>query len=417
MRKSYIIYILIFWSLNLIGQNTDRFWAFGDSSAINFGNLTNPISSTSVLRSRGSCASICDSSGNLLFYSSTPQIPPYPASTLIGKWSYIIGKNHQTMQNGDTIVGAAWYQEMVIVPDPASSMKYYLFSAGELAPVYGLYYSKIDMSYNNGLGKVIQKNVQINSDSIADGITAVRHGNGRDWWVIVRNWKGQQYTNDILVFLVDPNGVTAMPVQNIGVPEIMDGFVRLKFNKTGSHVYNVSASSVIERYDFDRCTGLFSNPHTYQGLFGPPYRFYWGFEVSPDESKLYVSSIYQTANYDTSYLIQFDLNASNFAASADTLYTYLAPDMPGLLQKGPDNKIYLSTYWAGADTCFDYLYCYETVNTTNTYLSVINAPDSIAAACDFQPYSFTLVDINHTLDSLTTPIMNWVNGLAPHAIL
>jgi len=374
---------------NLYAQNTDRFWAFGDSAAIDFRNMSSPVFKSSVLRSRGSCASICDSLGNLLFYASAPQIPPYPSSSLVGKWGYVVGKNHQVIQSGDSIVGAAWYQEMVIIPDPASSSKYYLFCAGELAPVYGLFYSQIDLSYNNGLGKVVQKNVQINSDSIADGVTAVRHGNGRDWWVIVRNWKGQQYSNSIQVYLVSPSGVTSMPVQNIGTQYMMDGFIRLKFNSTGSRIYSVSSKGIIERYDFDRCTGVFSNTENFATV-NSNNKFYWGFEVSPDESKLYVSSIYQTANYDTSYLIQFDLNASNFAASADTLHTYLTPDMPGLLQKGPDNKIYLSTYWAGADTCFDYLYCYETVNTTNTYLSVINNPDSSGTACDFQPYSFYL---------------------------
>ena len=85
----------------------------------------------------------------------------------------------------------------------------------------------------------------------------------------------------------------------------------MKFNNTGNHLYCVAASSIIERYDFDRCTGVLSNEITYEGLSGPPYKFYWGFEVSPDESKMYVSSIYQTANQDTSYLIQFDLNVES----------------------------------------------------------------------------------------------------------
>ena len=389
MKSNYIIYILLFWAISLNAQNTDRFWAFGDSAAIDFKNLSNPVSSFSTLRARGSCVSICDSVGDLLFYASTPKTPPYPYNTVTGKAGYVTSKNHQTMQNGDTIVGAAWYQEMVIVPDPASSMQYYLFSAGELAPIYGLFYSKIDMSYNNGLGKVIQKNVQINNDSIADGITAVKHGNGRDWWVIVRNWKGQQYTNDILVFLVDPNGVTAMPKQNIGTPYMMDGFVRLKFNSNGSRIYSVSSKGIIERYDFDRCTGLFSNASNFTTA-NSNNKFYWGFEVSPNESKLYVSSIYQTANYDTSYLIQFDLNATNFAASADTLHTFSNLEWPGLLQKGPDNKIYLTTQWVGYDTCLFWLYCNETINTVNSNLSVINYPDSTSLACDFQPYSFYL---------------------------
>jgi hypothetical protein len=387
--RSLLVFVLllIFGSLN--AQNTDRYWAFGDSAAIDFKNLSNPVSSFSTLRARGSCVSICDSVGNLLFYSSTPQPPPYPYNTVTGKAGYVTNKNHLTMQNGDTIVGSALYQEMVIVPDPSSSTKYYLFCAGESAPVYGLFYSQVDLSYNNGLGKVIQKNVQLNSDSIADGVTAVRHGNGRDWWVIVRNWKAQQFTNDIMVYLVNANGITTMPQQNIGIPR-KETFSRMKFNNTGNHLYCVAASSIIERYDFDRCTGLFSNPITFQGLLGPPYKFYWGFEVSPDESKLYVSSLYQGSNQDTAYLIQFDLNATNFLASVDTIGTFLSPDIPGLLEMGPNKKIYASVDWSGPDACYDYLYCYGTSNTTNNNLSVINYPDSAGTSCDFQPFSFKL---------------------------
>ncbi|MBK9402555.1 MAG: T9SS type A sorting domain-containing protein [Bacteroidetes bacterium] len=74
----------------------------------------------------------------------------------------------------------------------------------------------------------------------------------------------------------------------------------------------------------------------------------------------------------------------------DTLGTYLSPDIPGLLELGPDDKIYVSIHWAGNDTCYNYLYCYGTVNSTNSYISVINSPDSGGTACDYQPFSFYL---------------------------
>jgi hypothetical protein len=385
--RSLLVLILLISAGNIFAQNTDRFWVFGDSAAIDFSDVSNPTPSWSVLRSRGSSATICDSIGNLLFYASTPRVPPWPY-TSYAQEGYVINRNQQLMQNGDIIVGEGWYQEMVIISDPGNPIGYYLFCAGELAPIIGLFYSKIDLSYNNGLGKVTQKNVQINTDSIADGITAVRHGNGRDWWVIARNWK-TQLTDDIMVFLIDPSGVTAIPKQHIGVPKFADTVVRMKFNQEGTRMYNVASPGIIERYDFDRCTGLFSNPIIYENTL-VNFKNYWGFEVSPDESKIYTTSIYQTANQDTSYLIQFDLNASNFLASAETLYTFTAPNTPGILKLGPDNKIYLSTTWAGPDTCFDYLYCYGTVNTTNSNISVINRPDSAGVACDFQPFSFYL---------------------------
>ena len=44
------------------------------------------------------------------------------------------------------------------------------------------------MSANGGLGEVIQKNVQLHNYKSADGLTAIKHGNGRDWWIINRRW-------------------------------------------------------------------------------------------------------------------------------------------------------------------------------------------------------------------------------------
>ena len=245
----------------------------------------------------------------------------------------------------------------------------------------------MDVKYNNGQGRVIQKNVQLRNDTITDGITAVRHGNGRDWWVLARSWKTVP-TNDITAYLISPSGVTANPTQYIGAIKANQGFYRLKFNLGGDHLYNVSSNGIIERYDFDRCTGILTNKQVYS-LTSSGYSGLWGFEVSPDESKLYVTSIYQGVGGNTGYLIQFDLNSPNFIASAETLQTFINPDLPGLLELGPDGKIYLSTTWAGPDACNDYLYCASTINVTNTNLSVINSPDSAFPACDFTLFTFT----------------------------
>jgi hypothetical protein len=383
----FLVLILCFIATTASAQFTDRYWAFGDSAGIDFKNLSNPVPTSSVLRSRGTCASICDRLGELLFYCGAPNVYRwYINPNFDYTYGHVLNKNHQLMQNGDSLVGLLWYQEMIIVPDPGDSNRFYIFSAGVAQPVVGLYYSIVDLSFNGGLGKVVQKNVQLRNDTICDGITAVRHGNGRDWWVLVRNWRSV-YSNNMFVYLISPSGVTAMPVQNIGVSTILDSFNRLKFNIDGSHLYAVSAYGLIERLDFDRCTGMLSNSFVYNTPLGV-YDTFWGFEVSPDENFLYTSLIYQTANQDTSYILQFDLNAPNFLLSADTLATITSYDLPGLLELGPDGKIYISIDWSGPDTCFDYLYCFGNTNTTNSNLSVINYPDS--AACDLQLYSFNL---------------------------
>ena len=383
-----ILFIFILFNTSLSAQFTDRYWAFGDSAGIDFKNLANPQPANSILRVRGTCASICDSAGDLLFYCGSPNWAQWRTPNTIFTDGTVVSKNHVVMESGDSLVGALWYQEMVIVPDPGNINRFYIFCAGVAQPVVGLFYSIVDLSFNGGLGKVVQKNVQLRNDTICDGITAVRHGNGRDWWVIARSWKTVP-ANDLKAYLISPQGVVANPTQYIGTPATLEGFFRLKFNMIGSRLYNVAARGIIERFDFDRCTGIFSNQQTFAGLNSPFYG-YWGFEISPDESKLYTSLIYQSINQDTSYILQFDLNSTNFLSSVDTLGTYAAPDTPGLLEIGPDGKIYVSITWASPDTCYDYLYCHGTVNTTNSNLSVINYPDSSGSACDYQPFSFNL---------------------------
>jgi hypothetical protein len=388
--RGLLVLVFLLVAGNLIAQNTDRYWVFGDSAAIDFTNLQNPIPAMSVLRTRGTCASICDSSGQLLFYCGSPQIPPFPSGSGGLKFGFVVNKFHQLMDNGDKLYGESWYQEMTIIPDPGDSFKYYIFCAGVLPPVNGLHYSIVDLSFNGGLGKIVQKNVLVNSDTLCDGMAAVRHGNGRDWWIVTKNWSYfPVYRNDIQVTLVTPNGVTQLPLQNIGSQNTNAGFTRLKFNTNGTHLYCVHNEGMIDRFDFDRCTGLLTNFHNFVQS-GTNYKNYWGFEVSPDESKIYTTSIYNTANQDSSFLFQFDLNVPNVLTSVDTLGVFVQPDLPGVVQKGPDNKIYLSVTWTGVDTCYDYLYCNETVNTTNSNISVINSPDSAGAACDFQQFNFYL---------------------------
>src|SRR4029079_2210633 len=102
----------------------------------------------------GSCVSISDSTGNLLFYSATSQVSfsTYP------NLGYVFDSTHNQMLNGDSIRGTGWYKELVLIPMPNDSMKYYLFSAGVTSGP-GFSYSIIDMNQNGGLGAVVQKNV------------------------------------------------------------------------------------------------------------------------------------------------------------------------------------------------------------------------------------------------------------------
>ena len=346
-------------------QNRNSVWCFGDSALIDFSDTSNIIVGSCGLDTRGSCVSIANENGKLLFYAET-------RATISGNTTLVFDTTHQVMQNGNNIVGRGWYQELVIVPNAANDSTYYLFSIG-VTSIYGLYYSIIDMRLNNGLGAVTVKNVQLQSFEQVDCLNAVKHGNGRDWWLLFRKAGSlSNGNNDWYSYLITPDSIQNVSVQSIG-----------SLNKTNSGHTNLIG--LTELYDFDRCSGLLSNPVTIEpeALPSVPYLFSCAF--SPDVSKLYVS----TADQPT-WLFQYDLNASNITLSKDTLWTISSPQYAGGgLKLAPDNKIYLaSIYYNGVQ--FPYPYQDTVYNMYNMNLSVINQPDSLGSACDFQPYSFYL---------------------------
>ncbi|MBK9424818.1 MAG: hypothetical protein IPN54_11940 [Bacteroidetes bacterium] len=185
-------------------------WCFGDSAAMNFSGGT-PIPSSSSVVSRGSCVSIADANGDLLFYANTDADEAGSISGLV--WN----KNHELMIGGDSVAGSGWYQEMVIIPNPADDSSYYLFSVG-VTYQFGLMYSVIDMRGDGGLGAITQKNVQLMNILMVDCILAIKHGNGRDYWLLVKpSPVGQPtYNNTWYPFLISPTGITAMPYKNLG---------------------------------------------------------------------------------------------------------------------------------------------------------------------------------------------------------
>jgi hypothetical protein len=396
-NKFCILILLIIAMFTSNAQFTDRYWTFGDSAGINFKNLTNPVPGESILRVRGTCVSICDSLGDLLFYGGSPNQdiwrpsgPPYTYNM-----GFIINKNNQKIVNGDSLKCTYWYHDMTIVPKPANLNQFYIFTAGETnSPPLpsGLYYNLLDLSLNNGDGYVIQKNVQLQSFTVADCMTAIKHGNGRDWWVIVRDWSSTIPTNSFYIYLVSPSGISLYNQQNIGLSFAGGGLQRLEFNPNGNKLYCCTNAGSIECFDFNRCTGSLSNDTILASYATTWRRNYWSMAVSPDDSKLYVSTFLAGTSSDTSYLVQYDLNAPNFLLSSDTLLRLPADDNEqlGLLQPGPDGKIYLSAIGNSLDCGFDYLYCDTTWSQIATHVSVINYPDSLGAACDFQPFSFNL---------------------------
>ena len=379
-RTIFLIIAFSFIACDLLAQR-GHIWCFGDSAALDF-NGGAPVPSTSSIVSRGSCVSLSDSNGDLLFYAHTK------AGVSGITTGLIFNSTHQLLLDGDSIAGGGWYQEMVIIPNPADDSSFYLFSVG-VTDQFGLMYSIIDMKGDGGLGSVTQKNVQLLNFLMVDCILAIKHGNGRDWWLMVRpSPVGLPVNNNTWYpFLISPIGISAIPYQNLGSLNSTNGGV-FTASPDGSQISFVNLGGMIELYEFDRCTGLLSYPQNIEPeLSVGPYPYYWSSEFSASGRYLYVSSTTQTV----SRLWQYDTWSANIFATKTLLWQTPGPPFTaGALKRGPDDKIYFSCAWVPPNGSNNYPYDSTEYFTENMNLSVINAPDSAGLACDFQPWSFYL---------------------------
>ncbi len=384
IRFYSLVFSFLICALPIFAQR-NNVWCFGDSSGINFNNGGAPFPITTAFQTRGTCTSIADTTGNLLMYANTRSGQPGDKTGLI--WN----RNNQLMLNGDSIYGDGWYYEMTIIPDPADDSTYYIFSIG-VAISFGMTYCMIDMRGDGGLGEVVQKNVSLLGNMrMVDCLLAVKHGNGRDWWVIVRQSTFHLGTsnNSWYTFLISPFGISGGNIQNVGNMNPTNSG-RLAYDTLSNRICFVNSVSLVELYDFDRCTGVISNPTTIEPpQQTQPYPWYWSCEFSASGQYLY-SGGWQWN--DSSYLWQFDTWATNIAASKTLLWqsNYPVSYVIGQLKRAPDGKIYLSNGWVDTTGNYQFPYLSNQYYPENMNLSVINSPDLPGAACNFQPYSFYL---------------------------
>jgi len=373
-------------TLPILAQNRNNNWTFGDSCGVRFNSAGIDSFYTTSVKSRGTCASISDSLGNLLFYAASPKLSFW--QTGIYAQGVVYNKNHQEMQNGDSVLSSNWYNEMTIIPYPGEASKFILFSCGitpNLNP--GLRYSVIDLSFNNGLGKVIQKNIFVDTNTLCDGMVAVQHGNGRDWWLLYRRFNN---SNQFLKILINDLGVQLVTQQLIGAV-FNTNIYRLSVNPAGDKIAGASTTGLVELFDFDRCTGTLSSYTGIQTIQANPLdstTFFWGIEFSTSGRYLYLSTAYLSF-----YLYQLDLDIlpTNLIFGSKTILDYQSYplDAGSYLKRGPDNRIYRATWWYDGLN-YPYPYPDTTYNMYNTNLSVINSPDSAGLTCDYQAYSVHL---------------------------
>ena len=350
---------------------------------------------------------MCDKNGNLLFYSNGCKL---------------FNGKHRLVENGDSInysahwanngddtgyysayVNDYYSQSMLTIRSPSNSNQYYLIyshlkwdtsSVKNGSPFNKILYSLVDMSLNNGLGKVLVKDRELKQGNFAWNISACKKANGVDWWLLVRSMDN---TNCFTALSIDSSGIKTLPnFQCIGYKLDYDSIIKSdsfsgntgsNFSHNGKYFAFMSNRGV-ELFEFNRCTGLLFNPR-YHGypLNDTNYSQRDNAHInqpifSPNNNFLYVQ--FQNRIY------QYDVTVSDFKTSQVRIGTYdgfyWKPNQSDTSKDGfrsyfftnalaPNGKIYIGN------------------PNTIPFLHVIENPNSKGSLCSFKQHAVSLKTI------------------------
>lgn len=151
MKTYYLLlfqFALFYFAQEISAQN-GNVWVYGIGNTLDFSQSPPVDAPQKPMQAFEGSAIACDSIGNLLFY--TNGITVYD-------------KNDQMMLNGDSLKGgSSASMAATIVPWPGQSKKFFVFTVAHEGEPDGLCYSIVDLTLNNGLGEVTQKNIQLHS--------------------------------------------------------------------------------------------------------------------------------------------------------------------------------------------------------------------------------------------------------------
>jgi gliding motility-associated-like protein len=364
-----IVFILFLIHYSTFAQKQNNQWQFGNSK-INFN--TNPpsvVASPPYYDPDGYylMSSVADrNTGKLLFHGTRSQV-----------WN----ANNQKMSNGDMLkdssgrlvmvpLGSVYdFSPFVIVPKPGSSSLYYIITKSDFynyddsTHFSGIFYSVVDMTLNGGLGDVVlgQKNrLLFQTKGEGPAMAVIPASDGLSFWLI-----GSDTADALFSLKIDSKGFQATPVRyKIGVnfsdnPSVYDLKINRQFNKLAFG--DVGRINIL---DFNNTTGVISNLISWQqyttngGLLST--------EFSPNGKVLYVSDFLSLVQYDISKTTGVAIQNSAVVLEDITPGT---GEHNGILQLASNNKIYCNR---------------------GKFLSGVNCPNKLGAACGFQPTAISL---------------------------
>ncbi len=379
MRRLLISLFLLSLSLHGFSQGYNHNWLLGylnntDKARLQFTDTSASfITETRKIQFEGSQSNISDQNGNLLMSTNGIWIADATGDTMANGGGLNPGYYTSQFPKGFAINNAN-----IFLPWPGDNSRFALLHhtatlTGSFYLVRELFISIVDITMNGGLGSVIQKNSIVLQDTLVWGMGAVKHANGRDWWIVMH-----KESSDLMYkLLFTPSGITSITSQHLNLlPNPFGAATQFVFSPDGEKLAFGSTLNIngIWNHDarvmnFDRCSGLITNQLVVSlmdsagGL---------GIAFSPSSQYLYASTVknmYQI-NMDTS-----DIVASVKLVAQNDLFYSPSP---------PFQTDFFSYYLAANGKI------YATSGNSVQHIHVINQPDSSGLSCDVQQHGVSL---------------------------
>jgi hypothetical protein len=256
-------------------------------------------------------------------------------------------------------------QAIIALPYPSKKGKYSLVSIfinGDDDTFHKITHSVVDMNLNGGNGKMTLKEETVALGDFTESINAVRHGNGKDWWLIAREYATN---NCFTIMLLDSNGIRVVSRNQCTGFDLKDrNAVKRnginKFSWDGKYFVSLTFRG-IEFYSFNRCTGTLSNRRKidYIDSLGD----YLSGSFSPNSKYFYINNTFRMYQVDMSSLGYKKVGEWDGFMDSTGGFPYTTGF--GIGQLAADNKLYYST--GGAFT---------------HYLHVIDKPNVAGIGCN-----------------------------------